>query len=200
LPRGSGSYDWMVFVDGENFTIRGQSLANQRDVPLEPGAYWLRDVFLWVPSATGMTSWLQPHLYLATKPLRAFYYTAVIGDDCKTLEVRESLRSLQFEPVVVKKPKSQKHSKGVDISLAKDMLVNAFHNNYDVAVLYAGDGDFVPLVEEVKRMGKVVYGVFFSTEGLSDELRLACDSFTDITDPFLASWRSVYQRKHKQEV
>ena len=32
-----------------------------------------------------------------------------------------------------------------------------FEDHYDVAVLIAGDGDYVPLVEEVKSLGKVVY-------------------------------------------
>jgi len=36
------------------------------------------------------------------------------------------------------------------------MLSNAIDNNYEVAVLVAGDADYVPLVEEVKRRGKMV--------------------------------------------
>ena len=39
-------------------------------------------------------------------------------------------------------------AKGVDIALTTDMLSNAFLGNYDVAVLVAGDGDYVPLVEQ----------------------------------------------------
>ena len=39
-----------------------------------------------------------------------------------------------------------------------------------VAVLVAGDGDYVPLITEVKRLGKVVYVVFFNDYGLSTEL------------------------------
>jgi len=47
------------------------------------------------------------------------------------------------------------------------MLSHAFLNNYDVATLIAGDADYVPLVEEVKRLGKVVYVLFFVSNGLS---------------------------------
>ncbi len=46
--------------------------------------------------------------------------------------------------------------KGVDVKLASHMLVFAFDNQYDVAVLVSGDGDFAPVVEEVQRLGKVV--------------------------------------------
>lgn len=46
--------------------------------------------------------------------------------------------------------------KGVDVKLASHMLVFGFDNQYDVAVLVSGDGDFAPVVEEVQRLGKVV--------------------------------------------
>ena len=61
-------------------------------------------------------------------------------------------------------------SKGVDIALTCDMLSHASHDNYDVAVLIAGDGDYVPLVDEVKRLGKLVHLVFFQSTGLNPKL------------------------------
>ena len=42
-----------------------------------------------------------------------------------------------------------------------DMLSNAYNDNFDVAVLVAGDGDYIPLISEIKRLGKVIYLVFF---------------------------------------
>jgi uncharacterized LabA/DUF88 family protein len=56
------------------------------------------------------------------------------------------------------------------------MLVNAFNQNFDIGFLIAGDEDYVGLVNEVKRYGPIVRGAFFE-HGLSEELRLACDSF-----------------------
>ena len=75
--------------------------------------------------------------------------------------------------------------------MAKDFLSHAFLDNYDVAVLVAGDGDYVPLITEVKRLGKVVYVAFFRDCGLSTELHLAADMFFEIEDFFLERWRSV---------
>jgi uncharacterized LabA/DUF88 family protein len=48
-----------------------------------------------------------------------------------------------------------------------------------VAVLVTGDGDYLPVVEEVKRFGKRVVLAFFehSEAGLSPELRRAADEF-----------------------
>ena len=59
-------------------------------------------------------------------------------------------------------------------------------DNYDVAVLLAGDG---ALILELKRLGKVVYVAFFLASGLSPELRLAADGFFEL-EPF-----SLYQWK-----
>ena len=40
---------WMSFVDGENFTIRAQKLAESRAIPLVEGEFYQRDVFVWIP-------------------------------------------------------------------------------------------------------------------------------------------------------
>lgn len=72
----------------------------------------------------------------------------------------------------------------MDITLTRDMLSHAFRDNFDVALRFAGDGDYVPLVEEVKRLGKPVHVCFFQ-DGLNGKLRLAADHFTDITELFI---------------
>jgi len=46
------SREWMLFVDGENLTIRGQKLcAAQPGLDLIEGANYKRDCFLWFPGA-----------------------------------------------------------------------------------------------------------------------------------------------------
>ena len=123
----------------------------------------------------------QPH------STRSFYYTSVLGDDQRVQDVKEKLRKLAFSPEIFKKSKDK--AKGVDIALSKDLLVNAFFNHYDVAVLIAGDGDYVPLVEELKRLGKVVYLVFFKRTGLSQDLWMAADSFFEMEPFFIDCWK-----------
>ena len=93
-----------------------------------------------------------------------------------------------FNPQVFKRDANQKKAKGVDIALTKDMLTHAFLGHYEVAVLISGDGDYVPLVEQVKRFGKPVFVLFFEDEGLSPKLKLASDWFRDITPYFLEGW------------
>jgi len=58
-------------------------------------------------------------------------------------------------------------------------LSHAFNVNYEIAVLVAGDEDYVPLVQELKRSGKQV-ALWFFESGLSKHLRRECDLFLDI--------------------
>jgi len=93
---------------------------------------------------------------------------------------------------VFKKSKQQEKAKGVDISLTKDMLSHAFMDHYQIAVLMSGDGDYIPVVEEVKRLGKrVVVWFFGETEGLNPKLRLAADEFIDISNLWVTSWKTL---------
>ena len=40
----------MLFVDGENFTIRGQNKAAELNQSLKEGPYFKKDFFLWMPN------------------------------------------------------------------------------------------------------------------------------------------------------
>jgi len=195
-------YRWMVFVDGENLTLQGQKLAREKGLSLVPGDYWEPDVFLWVPRYDAESPF---HGYRVPAPnigypldfrcTRSYYYTAVQGDEERLLDIRRRLKSLHFEPEVFKK--IQGKSKGVDISLAKDVLCHAFRNNYDLAILVAGDRDYVPLVEEMKRLGRIVCLCFFEDPrgGLSEELRLSADSFAPMDKFILEGWKEYILKK-----
>lgn len=65
--------------------------------------------------------------------------------------------------------------KGDDIHIATDMLSFAYENKYDTAVLVSGDGDFVPVIEKVRKLGKKVINAHFSVNR-ADVLRKVCDS------------------------
>lgn len=65
--------------------------------------------------------------------------------------------------------------KGDDIHLATDMLSFAYENTYDTAILVSGDGDFVPAIKRVQKLGKKVENAYFSISR-SDFLRNVCNS------------------------
>jgi uncharacterized LabA/DUF88 family protein len=186
----------MMFVDGENFTVRGERFASESGLTLTEGPRYQKDTFLWLPNVQPTYALDRSKIKASLSPrgIRAYYYTSMKADDPAVAATREKLWSLDFTPAVFKKIRKEDKAKGVDIALTKDMLVHAAHNHYEVACLVAGDGDYVPLVEEVKRMGKIVVCIFFSgngsKSGLSPSLKLACDEFYDIGRIFDSTWRT----------
>ena len=93
------------------------------------------------------------------------------GDPPKLKEVREQLKQAGFEaPNVFPKDKT-KGSKRVDISLTTDMLLYAARKHYDIAILVAGDEDYVPLVRAVKGEGARVHVWFLSNRELEREVK-----------------------------
>jgi len=74
--------------------------------------------------------------------------------------------------------------KGIDILLATDMLSQAYVNGYDSMLLVSGDGDYAPVLEEIKKMGKRVENAFFKSER-SYALRNAADIFIDLDQAVL---------------
>jgi len=198
----------MLFIDGENFTFRAQEYAKAERLILERGPHYEPDVFVWMPTAHPEKFWyycgpsdtdLSSQLALQAQGVRAHYYTSAVGSDEIRENVRAALWDLGFSPYVFKKDKQTSKTKGVDVTLTKDVLSHAYQNNYDAVFLVAGDGDYVPLVEEVKRRGKIVYVAFFGggpEMGLSPELRLVADRFFQLNAQVSATWTPYLQRKN----
>ncbi|HEY7771253.1 NYN domain-containing protein [Longimicrobium sp.] len=79
--------------------------------------------------------------------------------------------------------------KETDVTLAVDMTVGAHMNRYDVAVLVAGDTDYVRAVEAVQQTGRKVIWCHFPGQAHTDRLRQACDDQVVLTDKFLRACR-----------
>jgi len=54
------------------------------------------------------------------------------------------------------------HEKGVDVKIAVDMLVGAYENMYDTAILISSDTDLVPAIQKVRQLGKDIEYIGFS--------------------------------------
>jgi hypothetical protein len=164
----------MMFVDGENLAKRYGSLLGS-DSPKAHVVYG-PDVYVWSPLASRIHG---PQDYI-----RRYYYTSAPGDQPAREAIAETLRGTGIEaPNIFHRPRSGR-SKRVDITLATDMLTHAHRDNYDVAVLVAGDEDYVPLVEAVKAEGRRV-ALWFVPDGLSPALRAAADHYWDLSDLLL---------------
>ena len=201
-----GEREWMLFVDGENLTKRGQEALKAASVPLRSGAAWRRDVYLWLPGTLASVPFFsEPGLrFSGTKlegarvrrALRAYYYTSTTSDEPGWTETRIALREAGFEPRLYKR--SAGRSKAVDVALTTEVLTLASEGRYEVAAILAGDGDYVPLIEAVKRLGLHVVVGFFKEHGLSQELRIAADQFVDLTPHFVRAWTSDKNRQERQ--
>ena len=125
----------MLFVDGENLAIRYKCALGGETPPshvrLEP------DVWVW-------SSYLQIHNRRA-EVIRQYYFTSVAGDVDRRKSVEDALRAEGIQAPRVFSKQKGRHTKQVDISLATEVLTHAHRGNYDVAVLVAGDSDYVPL-------------------------------------------------------
>ena len=88
-------------------------------------------------------------------------------------------------------PNSPPYEKGVDVQLATDMLTHAFKNNYDAAVLVAGDNDFVGALQAIKDNGKNVEVALFGQERTSRALREVADRIITLDGRFMRGcWKS----------
>jgi uncharacterized LabA/DUF88 family protein len=74
-----------------------------------------------------------------------------------------------------------KYEKGVDVALATDLLVLAAKNAYDVAIVCAGDADFIRAIEGVKDMGKQIYVASFE-KSCSWRLKQAALGYINLTE------------------
>jgi len=53
------------------------------------------------------------------------------------------------------------HEKGVDVNIAVDLLVGAYEDQYDTAILVSSDTDLIPVILKVRQLGKKVEYVGF---------------------------------------
>lgn len=167
-----------MFVDGENLAKRYAAMRGE-DRQREHVVFE-KDVFVWSRYANRDRF---------PQVIRRYYYTSAPGDLDSRRAIERKLRDAGIEaPRVFHRPKSGR-SKRVDITLATEMLTHAHRKNFDVAVLVAGDEDYVPLVEAVKHEGQQLV-LWFVEDGLSPSLRAAADHFWDVGEVLFADRNS----------
>ncbi len=91
-------------------------------------------------------------------------------------------------------PTAPPYEKGTDVQLASDMITHSFKNNYDVAILVAGDNDYVSAIQAVKDSGKHIEIALFGKEGTSRQLRQVADKIIKLNRQLLKGcWKSKDQ-------
>jgi uncharacterized LabA/DUF88 family protein len=130
------------------------------------------------------------------KLVRVNYYISTLNPEKEPEKARgqqQFLRAMEATPYITVKtrplhyfeaaPQSRKGEKGIDILIASDMLSQAYNNGYDTAILVSGDGDFTPLLDEVKKLGKEVENAF-PRSGRSEALINSSDVYIELDQNF----------------
>ncbi|MDY6790250.1 MAG: NYN domain-containing protein [Thermodesulfobacteriota bacterium] len=166
----------MIFVDGSNL-LRGvgQEIGKKID-SVKPN-----DDELHLSAMIVNTLWsrLSNDAFVGSvdgRVVRRYWFGSFVGGDQQEQRIKKCLRKSNFEPVLFKKLKAKGKEKRVDIAIARELLINASNRNMDIAILVAGDEDYVDLVQDIKRYGVRITGSFFE-RGTSPLLRLAVDYF-----------------------
>ena len=171
----------MIFFDGENLSARYQAMVKNGWIA-RPDMVHIRDSFIY---GDGMA-----HLALVGfhEVLRATYYTSITGDEAALTALAQQIKSqsvsrhrlaslpCNLTPQVFKRDKGTSRSKGVDIKLTVDVLTQVHNDTVDSVYILSGDGDYLPVMEEVLRHGKQLYVSAFSS-GLNPRVQQVADQF-----------------------
>ena len=175
----------MVFIDGSNlyhvltehcgrhdlqFDKFGMKLANGRDLR-RVYYYNIRQAFdKQRPSGSDQERFLQSL------------------DDTPYVEVKLGIWKQRGEAMV---------EKGVDVMIATDLVMRAFREQYDTAILVSGDADFYPAIQVVKDLGKQVEVAAFDSN-ISPEAARAADAVQKLTKTFFTSlWTTGRQSRSR---
>jgi uncharacterized LabA/DUF88 family protein len=167
----------MVFVDGSNMLVEMFRVlgVNARAEKATATAFQAAMHAINVGIA-GLTGFVAP-CYV----LRRYWFGSVQGSPEDLAKAQEALRSANFDAVLFQK--RQGKEKGVDLAVAREMLMQGFLKNYDAAIFVAGDEDYIGLVQDVKRLGLVTIGMFFEVPALSPRLKVTFDHFARLESP-----------------
>jgi len=174
----------MVFVDGGY--LRG--LCKK---------YWGHDNMDW-----GRLSWSFIRMFntYGTNPfnanlIRIYYYDAIVPETNKNYITQKKY----FEAIdgnyaytirlgkLIKSSKKGFKQKGVDILMAIDAISKAYQNQYETGMFMMGDGDFKPLIEAVKQVGKKTIGVYHQPT-CSQELARSFDMRIYFDEKAIKGW------------
>lgn len=144
----------MIFIDGSNFYFKMKSLGIKN---LSKFKY------------RELCEYLAGERFIVTVGYYVGVVRAKFGDEKgqkMRLAQRKLFNHLHNQQAVVHKGYLMKndgvyHEKGVDVKIATDLLVGAYENLYDDAIVISSDTDLLPAMQKVKELKKNVEYVGF---------------------------------------
>jgi uncharacterized LabA/DUF88 family protein len=175
----------MVFIDGSNLYHSLKMVFNHTDLDIGK---------------------LCQKLIEKKRLVRCYYYNATVGmkqEPERYHRQQAFLASVQATPYTELRlghlvynnwPATPPYEKGIDIMLTTDLLTHSFKRNYDVAILVAGDTDYVGAIQGVKNNGQNVEVALFGKESTSRPLRDVADRVITIDGRLLKNcWKNSHQ-------
>ncbi len=179
-----------VFIDGENITMRYQAMIAEGRVAKRKVKH-VKDTFVWHPE---ITRWTMMDI------VRLNYYTSATGDAMRLGALRREIANVFYEydfstekhvsaasgqivPKLFHKVTQSRKTRNVDINIIIDVMRTSNLRDCETLYIVSGDGDYLPLIEEVGRLGKQVYLSAFSS-GLNDRLVSSVDTYCELDDFF----------------
>ncbi|WP_257250820.1 NYN domain-containing protein [Burkholderia cepacia] len=179
-----------MFVDGENIAMRYQAMVAEGWVAKKDITH-IQDIFVWHPD---MTQWTMLDI------VRVNYYTSATGDAQRINSLKRQIANVQYEydysadkeveaawgqivPKVFHKVTKSRKTRNVDINIVIDVMRTAYLRDCDLIYIVSGDGDYLPLIDEVGRLGRETYVSAF-TSGLNEFIVSSVDSFQPLDELF----------------
>jgi len=152
----------MIFIDLQNVL---------RSVEAVRAAGMNLDFYALAMQLTGTRQFMGAYVFDTRRPY---------GVEDGSRRFHDKLRYMGFRIVAREAfDENRQEQKEVDVALACEMLVHAFRNNFDVAILVSGDRDFVPAIQHVQSSGKRVEVAAFANS-VGQEMRRSADRFHEL--------------------
>ena len=121
--------------------------------------------------------------------IRSYFYDAIVDHSDPRYEYQKKFfQGIDLYPNydvrlgrLVKTSNGSIRQKGVDVLMAIDMVNKSNLDQYDVAIVVAGDLDHIEAVKTVKSNGKQVFGIWYEPS-TSEELRSSFDEDHELSN------------------
>lgn len=165
----------MIFIDGSNFyhSVKGSFDIHDNEIDFQKLIGYLKEDRLLIG------------VYYYNAPLDRGYNINIYRK--QQIFFSQLRRIPGFNVILCKMRKTIERGKpkftvkGDDIHIATDMVSFAYEDHYDTAILVSGDGDFVPSIKRVQKLGKSVENAYFKISR-SGYLKKVCNSSIKLDD------------------
>ena len=177
----------LILIDGENLLFRYEAMCRNGRVPRAEVVH-SPSKYVWCNHITKLNF---------IHVLRVSYYTTFVGEDKAIDKICYEISNIRYSfdsdsethgtgtlnPHVYKKSKQSTKTKSVDINLSIDALRHTYNRTVVNVDIISGDGDYLPLVNEIMRQG-ISVGIWAFSDGCHPDLKHVPDDFTCLDNLF----------------